>query len=198
MLKTLPDDAILIPDNAEVVFSGKIFDVYQWPQMLFEGSVATFEMLKRPDTVQVIVEDKGKLILIDDEQPGRASHVHFPGGRVDPEDSSWLEAAKRELKEETGIECKEWKLIAVVQPQPKIEWFVPWYLATDVTNRGVQSTDDGGEKIEVLERGFNEVRGSVLGGQEPTMQYATSIFLRCKSVEELLALPEYKGQETDR
>lgn len=38
-----------IPPNAQRVFSGKIFDVYQWPQPLFDGSIATFEVAKRLD-----------------------------------------------------------------------------------------------------------------------------------------------------
>lgn len=53
MKKVIPDNAVLVPDAAQHVFEGMIFDVYQWPQKLFDGSEHTFEMLKRPDTVVV-------------------------------------------------------------------------------------------------------------------------------------------------
>src|SRR5215467_9321922 len=43
MKKLVPEHAILIPEHAERVFQGKIFDVYQWPQKLYDGSTATFE-----------------------------------------------------------------------------------------------------------------------------------------------------------
>ena len=45
--RTLPAGAHLIPPEAKCVFRGKIFDVYQWPQRLYDGSTATFEMLRR-------------------------------------------------------------------------------------------------------------------------------------------------------
>jgi len=32
MKKTIPADAVLVPDDAKRVFNGMIFDVYQWPQ----------------------------------------------------------------------------------------------------------------------------------------------------------------------
>ncbi len=83
MKKTLPENAILLPDNAKKVFTGHIFDVYQWPQEMFDGSTKTFELLKRPDTVQIIAIDNGELVLVNDEQPGRTPRIHFPGGRVD-------------------------------------------------------------------------------------------------------------------
>src|SRR6185369_15622192 len=122
MKKVVPERASLIPDNATKAFAGQIFDVYQWPQELFDGTKATFEMLKRPDTVQILAIKDGKVVLVHDEQPGRPVQLHFPGGRVDPEDASWLEAAQRELREETGLSFKNWKMITVKQPIIKIEW----------------------------------------------------------------------------
>ena len=148
MQKFLPKNALLIPDNATRVFEGKIFDVYQWPQKMFDGSTATFEMLKRPDTVLVVAIKDNKLVMVDDEQPNRPPQIQFPGGRVDKEDESWLAAAKRELLEETGFSFASWKMIEVHQPMSKIEQFVVWFLATDYISE--QSTHlDGGEKITV-------------------------------------------------
>jgi hypothetical protein len=43
-----------IPSHAHKVFSGVIFDVYQWDQELFNGKIATFEAIQRPSTVIVI------------------------------------------------------------------------------------------------------------------------------------------------
>lgn len=43
-----------IPSHAVKVFSGVIFDVYQWQQELFNGETATFEALRRPSTVVII------------------------------------------------------------------------------------------------------------------------------------------------
>lgn len=55
MRKYVPDGAKLLPKEAKKVFSGVISEVYQWPQELFDGTTATFEMIKRPDTVKIVV-----------------------------------------------------------------------------------------------------------------------------------------------
>lgn len=198
MKKIIPDDAILIPDNAEKAYSGVIFDVYKWPQEMFDGSAKTFEMLRRPDTVQVIAIKDNKVVLVKDEQPGRKVRTHFPGGRADPEDDSWLEAGQREMLEETGMKFKSWRLVDVVQPQPKIEWFAPWLLAFDFESQGEQTLDSDGERIEVIGMEFDEIRKFVLDSVEPTLNYAIPLMNKVKSIEELLSLPEFQGKEVDR
>lgn len=198
MKKILPSNAILIPDQATRVFTGVIFDVYQWPQTMFDGSTKTFELLKRPDTMEVLVTRDDEILLVHDEQPGRSVRLHLPGGRADESDESWLAAAQRELREETGLTCKEWRLLAVDQPLAKMEWFTPLYLASDITETASQQLDPGGEKIEPVWMTFDEVRTLVLSGQEPTLHYLIPLFSRVHRMAELIALPDFEGREADR
>lgn len=198
MQKILPDNAALIPDNAKCAFHGQIFDAYQWPQPMFDGSTKTFEMLLRPDTVQVIVVRGQEILLVEDEQPGRTPRIHFPGGRADKEDASWLVAAQRELREETGLVCADWKLIDVQQPIIKIEWFTPIFLATNITNEFEQQLDADGEKITMQWHTFDDVRRRVLAGNEQMMQYLVPFFNRVKTLDQLLELPEFAGKPTER
>lgn len=157
MRKFIPSYAKLIPPEAELKFSGIIYDIYQWPQKLFDGSTTTFEMLKRPDTVKIIAIKDDRLIITKQEQPRKDAFYDFPGGRVDKEDANELAAAKRELLEETGMSFKTWKLVKVEQPFNKIDWLVYTFLATDFISQTAQHLD-GGEKIEVLEMTFDEVK----------------------------------------
>ena len=196
MKKILPEGAVLIPDTAKKVFDGEIFDVYQWPQKMFDGSTETFEMLRRPDTVQIIGVRDNKLVMVKDEQPNRPSRTHFPGGRVDEEDESWLAAAQREVLEETGMTFKNWKLIFVNQPFTKIEQFVPWFVATEVIDQ-TQPKPDAGERIELVDLTFDDVRSSVFKGRG-YVSYAIPIFAEARSLEDLINKPEFKGQEVDR
>jgi 8-oxo-dGTP pyrophosphatase MutT (NUDIX family) len=46
--------------------------------------------------------------------------LEIPGGAVDPKDPSPLEAARRELREETGHEASEWVLLGEIHPNPAI------------------------------------------------------------------------------
>lgn len=144
-----------LPENAKKVFSGIIFDVYQWQQKTFDGSIETFEKLKRPDTVVVFpVADDGRIILTQQEQPGKEPFIGAAGGRVDG-DEDILDAAKRELREETGYEADEFVLWKSVQPISKIEWATYVFVARKLKKVADPSLDPG-EKIQLLPVAFEE------------------------------------------
>lgn len=196
MKKLVPRDAILIPDYADNVFRGKIFDVYQWQQQLFDGSQATFEMLKRADTTDIMVVNGEDILLLEDEQPNRGIQICLPSGRVE-KDEEWIGAAKRELAEETGLICSEWRLLDVSQPINKIEWFVPLYLAKNIIKIGKQKLD-GGEKIRPSWKKFIDVRQDVISGKVKTMAYLMPFFNKVHTIHELESLPEFSGLLIER
>lgn len=138
-----------IPENAKRVFKGVIFDVYQWEQEMYDGTKATFERLKRPDTVVVFgVLPDGKILLTEQEQPGRGPFIGATGGRVD-EGEDILEAAKRELLEESGYTAEEFILWDAQYPVGKIDWVVFTFVAKGL--KKVADMDlDAGEKIKLL------------------------------------------------
>ena len=144
-----------LPEDAKKVFEGEIFDVYQWEQEMYDGTKATFEKLKRPDTVVVFaVDDDGKILLTKQEQPGKEPFIGAAGGRVDPGEDI-LDAAKRELLEETGYEAEDFILWKALQPISKIEWAVYVFVARKIKKVAEPSLDVG-EKIEVMFVEFDE------------------------------------------
>lgn len=145
----------VIPANATKVFKGKLFDVFQWEQELFDGKKITFEKLKRPDTVNVIpITTDGKIVVSEQEQPGTESFIGCLGGRLD-EGEEPLEAAKRELLEETGMEADEFVLWDSLQLIDKIDWAIYTFIAKGV--RKVKEQDiEAGEKIKLKFVSFDE------------------------------------------
>lgn len=196
MRKVIPEDSVLVPDQAKLAFKGMVFDVYQWPQELFDGSSHTFEMLKRPDTVTAICVVEDKILVISDEQPHLGPRQSFPGGRVDETDADILTAAKREVVEETGYSFKNWRLVKVSQPYRKMEWFVYVWLAWDVAGQQAPHLDPG-EKIAVRALAFDELKSLVMQ-KVGYLGESSTIFETIASLNHLLALPEFKGQLVNR
>jgi ADP-ribose pyrophosphatase len=152
---TRPKSKQPIPEHARRVFKGVIFDVYQWEQKLYDGTTAIFEKLKRSDTVVVfpVLED-GRILLTEQEQPGKDPFIGATGGRVD-ENEDILAAAKRELLEESGYEASEFILWDARHPTSKIDWVVYTFIAKGL--RKIADMDlDGGEKITLKPVTFDE------------------------------------------
>ena len=95
--------ALPLPKNAELLCQTQNIKLWQWPQTLFDGSVAVFDCATRPDSVEIIpFIDEHTVLLTKQEQPQKQEMFFaFPGGRVDADEDLEI-AAKRELLEETG------------------------------------------------------------------------------------------------
>lgn len=196
MKKVIPQDAVLVPDNAELMFAGVLFDVYQWPQQMYDGTTCTFEMLKRRDHAHAICIVDDKIIVQDELQPNSNPRYNFPGGQIDLEDESSLIGAQRETLEETGYTFKNWRLLRVWQPHGKTENFVYTYLAWDVLDKA-QPIDMPGEKITLNFLDFEEVKQAVLA-RKGYLSSEIDIFEKVSSIDDLLQLPEFEGKTVDR
>jgi ADP-ribose pyrophosphatase len=196
MQKLIPNDAVLVPPEAELKFQGEIFNVYQWQQKLFDGSSATFEMLKRTDTVIAICVVEDKILIVDDEQPYFGNRQGFPGGRIDDNDSSIEAAAAREVREETGYSFKNWRTIDVRQPYDKVEWFVHVVLGWQVSGRG-EPHPDAGEKITTELITFDKLTERI---QKKIGSFgnAQTLFENLATFDDLLNKPAFNGQLVGR
>ena len=151
-----PEAKQSIPANATKVFDGKLFSVYQWPQELYNGKTITFEAIRRPDSVNVlpILSDQ-KIVLTKQQQPGMKPFIGALGGRVD-EGETALEAAQRELLEESGLTAKSWRLWIAVFIAEKVDWVCWTFIAKDCIPAGNQKVD-AGEKISLIDVTFDEL-----------------------------------------
>ncbi len=144
-----------MPERAKLVFKGVLFDVYHWEQELFNGKFRTFEKLKRNDASVIIpVTDSGKVLVTYQEQSGRVPYTALPGGHLDQGEEP-LDAAKRELLEETGYTSEAWSLFDAIQPTSKIDWVIYFFVARGC-KKIAEVEVDGGEKIQTEELNFEE------------------------------------------
>lgn len=176
-----------IPSDAKRVFEGKIFDVFQWEQTLFDGSKATFEKVKRLDSVNVFpVTSDGKIIITEQEQPGESPFLSAFGGRIE-RDEAPLDAAKRELMEEVGFVAKEWTLWKSVQPFSKIDWAIFSFVAKGIDKMS-ENKGDAGERIRLKYVTFDEFLEVVADPRYRDIEVSVAMFRILKDPEELQKL----------
>jgi 8-oxo-dGTP pyrophosphatase MutT (NUDIX family) len=182
-----------IPAHAKKVFKGKIFDVYQWEQKLFDGSKTTFEKILRQDTVNVFpVTEEGKIILAEQEQPGEKPFIGCLGGRID-KDETPLQTAKRELLEEGGLKANKWLYWEIGQFFEKIDWAIYTFIAKDLEKVSSQSVDPG-EKIKLKEVTFDEFIKIIAQDNYRDSEIALKILKAKESPEELKKIRKLFGK----
>jgi ADP-ribose pyrophosphatase len=183
----IPEGAHLVPPQAELVFHGEIFDIYQWQQKMFDGSYATFEMAKRPDTANILAIRDDKILIISDEQPNRKAKLSLPGGRHDRDDETELDAAKRELLEETGLTFRNWRLVDAYEPitaTHKVEWLLYLFIATDFESE-TEPHLDAGEKIEMQYLTYDELMDLIDHGDAGYLTSLRDLLIKAGSIEGL-------------
>jgi len=97
--------------------------------------------------VMMPVDAKNRVLLVRQYRlPADQYLWELPAGKIDDGETA-LQAAKRELVEETGLRAKKWKKLALFYPSPGyVEETMTIYLATELTQGAAQPMDD--ERIE--------------------------------------------------
>jgi ADP-ribose pyrophosphatase len=143
------------PKNAQRVFKGRVFSVYQWKQRMFDGRYATYEAVWRPASVNIIATVGRKVLMTRERQPGTAGwYLGIPGGRA-LEGETPLQGAKRELLEETGYASDDWTLVGTDRAWPVTRWVTNWYIARNCKRVAAPSTSVN-ERVEVFAVGLDQ------------------------------------------
>lgn len=100
------------------VFNGRILHVQNDRVELPNGHESTREVIRHVGAVAIVpITDDGKVIIERQfRYPLNSVITEIPAGKLDGPDEDRLEAAKRELREETGIVADEWIDIGVYYP----------------------------------------------------------------------------------
>lgn len=119
-----------------------------------EGAAGSrdFYVLEAPDWVNVVpVTAERHMVLIELHRHGTGGpSLEIPGGMVDPDDATPLDAARRELREETGYHSDEMASLGFVHPNPAIQSNRCYtYLAENARLVGDPSPDET-EEIRVV------------------------------------------------
>ena len=148
-LRPHPDVRVL---EDERLYRGLVFDLVRWKVELPSGLRQDWALVEHPGAVAVAaLDDDGRLVVVHQFRPAAGGWtVEIPAGRLDPGESP-LEAARRELEEETGHRADTWRELPSFLPAPGFCSEVMYLFEA----RGLHRLPDGGrpcdedEEIEV-------------------------------------------------
>ena len=155
---TTPDDPLEEQTlESRLAFRGVFLEVYADRVRSPDGHEGVREYMRHPGAVMVIpLLDDGQVVLERQYRyPVRRSFVELPAGKIDAGEAL-LACARRELREETGYEAREWIYLggfhnAIGYCDEKIEVYLARGLAA-----GAARTD-AGEVIETFTAPWREV-----------------------------------------
>ena len=145
------------------LYKGIILDIYSDTVQLPNKKQATREYLKHLGAVCIIPITHDKKVIMERQYRYPVGRVvlEIPAGKLDSADEDPLDAAQRELKEETGYTADEWISLGHYMPAPAYSSeYIGVYMARGL-HRGQQHLDDE-EFLDVIEIPLEELVEDVM------------------------------------
>jgi ADP-ribose pyrophosphatase len=127
----------------------KIFSVTEDEARDPDGFHIKRNIIRHPGSaVMMAVDPQSRILLVRQYRvPARAFLWELPAGKLDPGENP-IEAAQRELGEETGYSASQWKELVTFFPSPGyIDEKMTLFLATDLTAGQAHNMED--ERIAI-------------------------------------------------
>jgi len=148
-----------------VVFRGKIVNVRQDTAEIPGGKHALREIVEHPGGVCVLpIDEDGNAILVRQFRYAFMKEMlEAPAGKLEPGEDP-AEAARRELREETGCICSGFEFMGKIAPSPGVYAEALWlYLATGLEYVGEDPDEDEFLKLEKVP--LEKVREMCVSGE---------------------------------
>lgn len=154
-------------ENEDCCYENRLFKVLRRRNRSpLSGKAAEFYVVSTHDWVNVVAltEDKQLVMVRQFRHGSKRVTLEIPGGAVDAGEDA-LEAAKRELREETGYASDRWVRLGEAEPNPAIQDNrCTTFLALDAELVGPLKPDEN-EEIIVVTLPWEEVKAKVIGGE---------------------------------
>lgn len=161
--------------SEEIVYQAKYFRIKR-KAIARNGKTFTKEFIERNSVVTILpITDQGEIYLEKQFRDAFGKHlIEVVAGNMENEGDP-LETAKRELKEETGLTAKDWKLLATWELSVNMNSKHYVFVARGLTEGQPELDDD--EDIELIKIPFEEALQKVLNGEIFASVHVAAILL---------------------
>ncbi len=140
--------------DSSKVFEGRLLHVYKDNIILPNGNRSTREYIKHLGAVAVVATDDQNRIAIEHQfrYPFHTELLEIPAGKLDYVGEDHLEAAKRELREETGIVAKTYEYLGPFDPTCAYsDKVIHLYYAKDLAFGNRELDEDESINVEMID-----------------------------------------------
>ncbi len=169
--------------NSKNVFSGSLLNVFSDDIELPDGKTAGREYIKHVGAVCIVALTDDDRVIVERQYryPMHDVILEIPAGKLDRKNEDPLEAAKRELREETGVTADKMTYLGKFYPTPAYsDEIIHMYLAEGL-HFGEQSLDDDEFLITELVP-IKELADSIMAGEIPDGKTQTAILAVCRKL----------------
>ncbi|MGI9557282.1 MAG: NUDIX hydrolase [Solirubrobacterales bacterium] len=148
--------------SSRVLFEGRIASVVDERYRYSDGRTSAREVVVHPGAVAILAHDAETIHLVRQprEAVGEPSLLELPAGKLDVAGESPVQAARRELQEEVGLQAESWTLFRRIYPSPGFaREVVHVFRATEVSP--VAYEPDPEERIEVIRWPLADLDGAI-------------------------------------
>ena len=168
----------------EELFQGRAFEVQRLTMRLPDGRVRPFDLVHHNPSISVIpVTDDGKLLFVRQYRVGvEGSLLELPAGVLDDEEEPWV-GARRELREETGMDATELLKLGQAYLAPGYcDELMYFYLARQLTHAPLAQDDDEFLNLEAIS--IAEAYGMARRGEIHDSKTLAALFLAAPAIEQ--------------
>jgi len=133
--------------DRQEIYNGRVINVYNDKVELSNGKTTYREVVEHHQVAAIVAVDEDNNVLIEKQYryPVQSELLEIPAGLID-EGESPLQAARRELLEETGYEAEEWVKVLEYFTSPGMHnEVVHLFIATGLKRVSGQSLDSDEE-----------------------------------------------------